>query len=260
MKKLLCLILLLLLLPGCAGSVDLMPGADAEKLHIYQFDGETSRQVTLYGKDAGKLLRILREREYKPVEVDPTALRPPVYGFKGDSMEGWDSVGGLWADGVFLCEDGSAYALDLDFSHWFEESHENADRLRLIPCIHFLAKAGKQWNTEYLYAMEYEMEPPPGISAELVEQNGADVTVCFTNQSQSRWHYYDFDLEVEIGGIWYWVPLAEVLPSVQPQKAGIPVEVGASEKVAVSLDRYGELPRGDYRLIINGLSVNFSVE
>ena len=45
MKKLLCLLTLLLLLTGCGNRVDLLPGAEAFELDIYLYDGKTVRKL-----------------------------------------------------------------------------------------------------------------------------------------------------------------------------------------------------------------------
>ena len=263
MKELLCVLCLLLFLTGCGKRVDLMPGAEAYDLDIYLYDGKTVRDTTLHDRDAEQILRILQNGIRKPVKVDRSSLKPPVYGFKGDNDSGWDSVGGLWADGVFLCEDGTAYALEEDFSKWFDGIYRGSlDRLSMIPCIHFLAKADGQWNPEYLYAICEEPERSDGISMELVEQTDSDLTVRFCNETAKAWHYYyHYDLDVCIGDLWYRVPLAYTPGSVQPQRAGLPVEADASatETVPISAD-YGRLPAGQYRLVVRGMTLEFSIE
>ena len=263
MKKLLCLLTLLLLLTGCGNRVDLLPGAEAFELDIYLYDGKTVRDTTLYDRDAEQILRILQNEIRKPVKVDISSLQPPVYGFKGNSDNKWDSVGGLWADGIFLCEDGTAYALEEDFSKWFDGIYRGSmDRLSLIPCIHFLAKADGQWNPEYLYAICEEPEHSVGISMELVEQTDTDLTVRFRNETAKNWHYYyHYDLDVCIGDLWYRVPLTYVPASVQPQWAGLPVEADkyATGTIPIFAD-YGRLPAGQYRLVVQGMTLEFDIE
>lgn len=267
MRRMLCMLLALLLLTGCAGRqrVDLMPTAspDTSALALYIYDGETVTRQFLFetAQVREEALKDFREAKAQPVEVDVTTLQPPYYGLEMGST-GIGSVHGLWADGYFIADDGSTYEFDYDFEAFLSDyPWSNLDEFRMLtvmPCASYMAKTEAGWNKNFLTPAA-EAPWPNGIGIELVEQTDEAVTVRLVNNSGEDWGFgYAFHVDVLLDGQWYTIPAEEEMAFVEvllmlPQD-GDHVEI-------YNLEPYGDLPAGIYRLVTDGgLWVEFEIK
>ena len=284
MKKLLCLLTLLLLLTGCgsimrstAETVDLMPGVSPgnSALGLYIYDGETITRRHLFETEAvrAEAIEPFRTAKVKPAAVDMTTLRPPFYGLEMGGSDGW-SVYGLWSDGYFIMGDGTAYEFDYDFEAFrqryaFGEPDE-FQTLTVMPCASHVAKSETGWNKAFLTEAELPVaqkspsallaggQPKSSLSATLMGQTEKEITVEFTNLGDPDCGYgYAYSLQVLLDGKWYSVPAEQEMAFIEIL---VHVPVGGSKEENFSLEPYGDLPAGTYRVLTNGLTVEFSIE
>jgi len=271
MKKLLCLLTLLLLLTGCGSImrsateiVDLMPGVSPENsaLGLYIYDGETITRQHLFETEAGRAEAIepFRTAKVKPAAVDMTTLRPPFYGLEMGGSDGW-SVYGLWSDGYFIMGDGTAYEFDYDFEAFrqryaFGEPDE-FQTLTVMPCASHVAKSENGWNKAFLTEAE-DPKAMADVTARLTGQTSELITAEFLNERITEWYYdYGYSVQVLLNDVWYTIPPERLVPIIEALRI---LPAGGSSEEAFSLAPYGKLPAGLYRVFCNGLTVEFSIE
>ena len=263
MKKLLCVLLLLLLLTGCGSTVDLMPGASPETsaLGLYVYDGTTITRQHLFETEAvrAEVLKDFRNAKAAPAEVDMTALTPPFYGLEIGGEDGFP-VYGLWSGGYFFMGDGSVYEFDYDFEalrqqYDFGEPDEFKS-LAVMPCASHVAKSQNGWNKAFLNAAS-PVETPEHVTVELVEQNAEAITVEITNEGTEDWDYgYAYAVQVLLDGAWYDLPAEQEMSFIEIL---LMIPQGISTTETYALKPYGELPVGIYRVVSNGLTIEFCV-
>ncbi len=264
MKKKICLLALVaLLLTACAARMNLMPNVtpDTSALALYVYDGDTVTRRFLFDSETEKTaLKDFQNAKAAPVDLDVTALEPPFYGLEISGADG-RSVYGLWSDGYFITNDGSAYKFDYDFEKLLERYDWTAPdtfrSLTVMPCASHVARTEAGWNSGFLTPSS-SLEPPEGISMELVSLEDGKTCVRFVNQSGQEWTYgYSFGLQVLLDGVWYQVPPQEEfgvidLASILPD--------GESSEETYNLGFFGQLPPGDYRLVAEQLTAEFTIE
>lgn len=254
-----------MLLTGCGGRVDLMPNASPETsaLALYVYDGQTITRQFLFETEAIRdgALKPFRQAKAEPTEVDVTALRGPFYALEiGSTDEG--SVCGIWADGYFITEDGSAYRLDCDFdallSGYDWDDLDTFRSLSVMPCASQISKTEAGWNRSFLTPAA-DPQWPEGITLELLDQSPEALTVRFSNASEDEWDYgYAFQLQVLLEDQWYDIPSEQELSFIE---VSVILPAGVSQTETYDLTLYGDLPDGTYRLVTDsGLWVTFELE
>lgn len=269
MKKILALLLcaaLLLPLLGCEKSGndlwdEASPGTSA--MHFYRFDQEGGRgNITFDQSDEGAILKRLSAVEATPV-TNWTAeqVKLPVYGIEIGSRDGW-GIHAAWSDGYLILRDGSVYKFDFDFSaletdyEW--EYSRTPSSLSSMPCGRLLSEGSDGWIANHLSPAD-ELTPPEGISMKLKEQTAGKITVELTNRSDTEWMFgTHFSLHTLLDGTWYSVPVLDD-KNYAFNDIGIILPAGESQDKSYSLGSYGTLPDGTYRLVMYGLSVEFSI-
>lgn len=264
MKKLFCMAALLLCLTACSSRVDLMPQASPQTsaLCLTVYDGETITRQHLFETDIvrAKALADFQNAKAEPADVDLTTLQPPFYGLEMGGTDS-DSVYGLWSDGYFIRGDGTAYTFDYDFEAFrqqykFEEP-EKFSALTLLPCVHYLAKSETGWNTAVLTPSDH-IEADPSVTVELIEQTETHLVLEFTNAAEEEWGYgHAFYLETQVDGHWYRIPAEQDVVFTEELMIVMP---GATAQERCWIEPYGMLPAGRYRLILQEIAVEFSVE
>ena len=271
MKKALALLLctaLLLFLLGCgkksAGNDlwdEASPGTSA--MHFYRFDQEGGRgSITFDQSDEGAILKRLSAVKATPV-TNWTAeqVKLPVYGIEIGSKDGW-GIHAAWSDGYLILRDGSVYEYDFDFSvlesdYAWEYSRAPVS-LSAMPCGRLLSEGTDGWVTDRLSPAE-ALAPPEGITMVFKELTAGKITVKLTNTSETEWTFGEsFSLHVLLDGTWYRVPELDD-KNYMFNSIGIILPAGESTEKAYSLGSYGTLPEGTYRLVVEGMSVEFSL-
>lgn len=267
MKKLIAFLLcaaLLLALCACADSGsgnNLFDNASptTSGLQFLRSSGKSSTSSWLFDSiKTQSLLNDLSKVTATPVEDwTPKKADFPVYGLNIMDTSG-NPIEAAWTKGHLILQDGSVYKFNYDFST-LEKNYdwEDTREIPYIPCQYYLTRNEGQWYSKFLTPAEHEA-PPEYISMELLSVESGGITVCFTNTGSKEWIYGEaFSLDVLVDGQWYAVP---VLPDKNYgfTSIGYPLHPGTSAEKTFYLGMHGALPSGTYRLVVDGLTAEFS--
>jgi len=112
------------------------------------------------------------------------------------------------------------------------------------------------WNKTLLTQSKL-ITPPDNIIMKLKSINKKEIIVIFKNESKKTWLYGEsYSLNVNLDGKWY------DIPAVQPiifTKIGYLLEVNSSAEKEYSIEAYGDLPSGKYRIVVDGLYAEFDI-
>lgn len=268
MKKRLTLFLaavFLLAMTACSSGNELLENASPESsaLALYVYDGETTTCSYLFDTQAEKeLLKALTAVKAKPApNWQPEQAAVPIYALEIGGTDG-RSICAAWTDGHWISADGTAYVFDFDFSSLSETYAFTSSNSRTgcthLPCLRHLTQDENGWHTGLLTPAE-ALTPPEGITMTLTEQSPGRLQADFANGSDAEWCYGKyFSLQVLLGDIWYEVPPVPGNWAFADIAMLLPAGKTAAESYA--LDMYGSLPAGQYRLVVEGLQGEFSVD
>ena len=259
MKKLICLLVAFLLLCGCgseeaAATVDLMPNAqpDTSALTLYLYDGQTITRRHLFEDTIYRenVMKDFHEAKATAVAIDVSTLTPPFYGIEMGAGE----LG-------MVCGTGNTYTFDYDFDAFLQthpwDEPDAFSNLAVMPCANFVAKTENGWNKAFLTEAE-PLDPPEGVFVTEALTTDNEIIMEFTNQSGEEWGYgYDYGLRVLLDEAWYYVPAEREMAFIEIL-CMLPDGVSTSE--TYSLEPYGFLPAGEYRLVTQGLFADFTVQ
>lgn len=180
----------------------------------------------------------------------------PIYGIavmqkpEGDALEAHITYG-YWSNGYWVAADGQAYKMKLPVEKlktdyvWEEEKPFSS--IRGIAAVGPLVLDEKGWKKELLT----EAQPAatiPGLVT-MATKEGDTLTVSIENQGESAYmgDKYDYVIEVCLDEVWYDLPFAVW---GRYSKGDVPwFEPGVKGTLSYSLDIYGSLPEGIYRLV-----------
>jgi len=167
----------------------------------------------------------------------------------------------LWSNGYLISPDGNAYRFDFDFASMCERNFpkyaEKGDPMNFLPGAEYIAKGESGWRTEFMAPSSRNGNLPEGMSTKLVSANEHEIIFEVFNDSGEEWIYgRGYSLEVLLDEQWFSVPTKSF--SV-PADATILAD-GDSVRKTVSLEGYGELPVGRYRVFCAGVSVEFDIQ
>lgn len=206
-------------------------------------------------------LKELSEVKVKPAtDFSHDKLTVPIYGLKISGTEG-RQIEIAWSNGYCITADGSVYTFAYDFKkltgdyEWtgiYPFSHKD-----LLPCIREMSLSGDDWMAWMLEQVE-EPVPPEGISMVLTAQSKEELQIELTNGSAEEWtHGTHYSVQVLLDDVWYYVP---EVPGIEGFNALAVIHpAGTTVTESVSLKRYGELPRGKYRLVKEGMVAEFEI-
>lgn len=118
-------------------------------------------------------------------------------------------------------------------------------------------ESGDVWIAEHMTVAPALSPDRSDIAMELVSADGEAVTVALSNHGSEVFMYgEDFSLQVELDGTWYVVPATPGENWGFPSTANI-LRPSETNEIACSLAMYGELPHGTYRIVKEGLAVEF---
>lgn len=279
MKKPLTLLLtlaLLLSLSGCGGDGNTLfanatPSTSVMTFSV--FDGSEGFSDWISDNDVKReILAELSAVNAKAVDDwSPDKAVYPMYGVAigtGDGM----GLSMLWTNGYLITRTGEVYKFDYDFAavmdsldwgnEWTQEpqtgSRRNISHVSGMPNDRYLALHDGRWNPEYLCPAG-ELTPPESISMSLNGWTAEKVSVTISSDSAEEWCYGEyFHLEVLLDGVWYYVPETPD-QNWGFTSIGIILQPYDENEESYSLGRYGELPAGTYRLVVEGLSVESEI-
>ncbi|MBR1392863.1 MAG: hypothetical protein IJ561_09095 [Ruminococcus sp.] len=268
MKKLICVCLAAVALASCGSSPaaddpnntvnTLLKGADTQNsmVGIYYFDGEKTEFFHISSeKDGDKLIDAITGIPCEQTEEYPS--RAPAWGI---SVQGKDekSIDALWAEGIWCTGDGKRYKIDLDFTALtkdLQKTETNPCPASSLPAVRYLAEQEGKWNKAFM--SRAQLPESKGITAEITEQSGTELTVTYKNTSdEDSFLGYHYSLAVELEGEWYGVP---TLPGRELYFIELALELpaGGEETIKHDIASFGTLPEGKYMLISNGCSAEF---
>ena len=237
------------------------PGTSA--LSFFVYDGENSKLWYLFNNSQEN--EILRAISAVPAEKaenwSPELFTAPAYGFEISDTDGW-ALEAVWSNGYWITQDGEVYRFDYDFGTFSDKYDWSDERVfsaaDMLPCAHIICRDGDKWYADRLSPVYIDEEVPDYISAELVGQTEDKITVKYTNSGSEEWMYgMFFSVDVLLDGEWYSVPTITghwAFPAI-----GIVLEPEQPREEVYDLSMYGELPPGQYRVVANGCTVEFTV-
>ncbi len=281
----LCLLALVILLCACGAPKNTVSLLDplavsdaAQRLNVTLsvYDGERVKSTRLLDRsEGGELLDRLRAVPAQPELTAPVPITLPVYGITGEKPDG-TTFRLAFIEDYCITEDGLFYRFWFDFADalgkgsWTWSDGSFAE----FPCASLLfvednGITAPTWRTELLPAApEQTITPPAGITASLVDWSGVDLTVSFRNDSGAIWTYGDeYRIEFAADGVWYTLPYAMTdyplswwlisYSLADSQTAEETYNVNGRYGVPAC---HGYLPVGRYRIITNGLAVEFEAK
>ena len=269
MKKILAIILCLaamLSLCACGAGTkgntlwqDASPETSA--LGFSRYYGDSGKAGHLFDqKEIVQILSELSEVDAKPAENwTPEKFRTPAFGLEIGTKDGMGILA-AWSNGYLLLRDGSVYEFDYDFpaleDYVWDYSGDISSPAGL-PCGRFFALWEGQWYPENLYPAA-EKTAPNGISMTITEQSAANVTVELRNDSGEEWCFGEYySLEVCLDGTWYIVPRTP--ENWMFTSIGYMLDHKEKQEKSYNLMSYGTLPAGDYRLVVEEMTAEFSL-
>ncbi len=224
-------------------------------------DGETTEEYWLSDPaSAQELLDELRYTKATPVEITADMVEYPVYSFEIGSSDGWASDMAA-TGGYLLTADGRVYGFDFDFGRLLKQypfQHERHYDGRRIACMQSLVLDENGWYAPLL-SKAAEPTPPAGITLD-VEKKSNTYYARFTNHGDAAWSFMaHLSVQVKLGETWYHVPK---LPehSITWELPETTIDPGDAWENSYTLDQYGDLPAGHYRLQVEGLTWEFTLE
>ncbi len=206
-----------------------------------------------------QLLDALTHTAATPAEVTTKDVTFPIYSMSyGHTDIGRGSIS--WSNGYLYDYDGQVYAFDFDFEQAIEEYgltfHQRSDGAQ-IANARFLVLDESGWDPTFMTPAE-DKYAPSGIVLEAT-LTGGTMSATLKNNSDTGWTFGEpYSIEVKLGERWYIVPTTpEKMWSFTSIAYLLPA--GGERKMSYSLDRYGDLPAGRYRLVVNGLTQEFDI-
>ena len=263
-KILLCCILsgIMILFVSCGKKsnglfADVIPEKD-KMVTLLEYQREASVSFTMSDtEEVDRLLEQIDRLSVEPAkEWTNDLVTLPIYGIavmqkpEGDALEAHITYG-YWSNGYWVAADGQAYKMKLpveklktDYA-WEEEKPFSS--IRGIAAVGPLVLDEKGWKKELLT----EAQPAatiPGLVTTATKE-GDTLTVSIDNQGESAYmgDKYDYVIEVCLDEVWYDLPFAVW---GRFERGDVPwFEPGVKGTLSYSLDIYGSLPEGIYRLV-----------
>lgn len=236
---------------------------ETSAMTLYTYDGKKVRIAYLFDSaEEQKILESLnsvKATRVKSWSADNAAL--PVYGIEIGRKDGF-SIFAAWTNGRWIAQDGSVYQLDFDFEQLSENGNwEDAGELpsfTSFPCARLFTQENGGWNTRFLVPAA-PLNPPGGVTMTLDSWNQDVAEVTISNKSGQEWGCGEFyELQVSVDGTWYEVP---AIPGNWGFNCmGFYVPDGESLGMVNHVAMYGQLPPGNYRLVLNELSVDHKIQ
>ena len=261
--------------------LDSLKKADADwyEFDFYSYDGKTLETISLDDslearKANEKLLKeVCSWQGRKADDWSKDKLTYPIYALRITPISmkgnGGNAETVIWSNGYLITSSGDVYKSNPDFKRFLEPGEKDRHRsteeekISSLRCFRPLMHANNEWNTEVLspsYVSEDKLAD--GIKATVKGIREVDgrtvVTVELENGRDSAWMFCDKSLfirvEVKIDGNWYYLhhdPNVDDAYTTLPAYTSI-LEAGKKLELAFNPAFYGKLPKGDYRIVVNG--------
>ncbi|MBO4680418.1 MAG: hypothetical protein J5623_00770 [Clostridiales bacterium] len=253
--------------------------ADWYEFDFYSYDGKTVEMISLDNsleaqKTNAKLLKkVCSWQGRKADDWTKDKLTYPIYALKITPISikgnGSNAETVVWSNGYLITSSGEVYKSNPDFGPFMKAGEKDrkrsaeAEKISSLRCFRPLMHANNVWNTECLspsYITEDKLAE--GIKATVkgirVDDGRTVVTVELENGRDGTWMFCDKSLfvrvEVKIDGNWYYIhhdPNIDDAYTTLPANTA-PLAAGKKLELDFNLAFYGKLPKGDYRIVVNG--------
>lgn len=243
---------------------DLFPQVSPETsaMTFYTYDGKTVHSSFIYDRETEqKILDALSGVKAEKAEHwTPADASLPVYGIEIGRKDGW-SILAAWSNGYWLAQDGSVYRFDFDFEELARQAPWEDERelpsFTSFPCARLFTQEGDGWNTKFLVPAP-KLDPPKGITMTLDAWEGDNAVVILSNESGEDFSFGEFfEVQVRLGDVWYEIPT--VPGNWGFGCLGYYLPAGESQNMTHHMSMYGTLPSGTYRIVLNGLTAEYTV-
>jgi len=267
MKKAIVFILCVFMSLGlfaCKAGNDMFKAASPETsvLSFYYYDDLEGWTGWIYSiPDQQEIIEMLSDVAAKKVEdISDIEVTLPIYGLEMGSDDGMGILAS-WSNGYLYLRDGSVYEFDFDFEklkvgyNW--ENRSEIISASGMPCGYYLTKNQNGWNKQLLSESK-EFDEPKGLTMEIMSIKEDVIKVQISNGSgKSTVYGTSFAVQAKIDGVWYDIP-AE--PSNNWGFTSIAMELadGGTANEDIYIKMYGELPKGEYRIVKENLTAQFT--
>ena len=185
----------------------------------------------------------------------------PIYGIEMGTTCG-HSIRAAWSNGFWITQTGDVYRFDFDFEAFIERQRwvylgKDINFAR-FPNAFNLTRDAEGWRNTLLTPAAELNPPPEGIEMAFVSNTNENVKVTLTNNNDVYWLYgLIFRVDVLLNGVWYNIPTTPANWGFS--LIGLILEAGQTETRTYSLDMYGDLPPGTYRLVVHDMYVVFEI-
>ena len=254
--------------------------ADWYDIDVIRYDGTTMTWVIhriWYDNDVriyNKYARDILETRGKLVEDwTPDDLAYPMYAFEIEPRKGqldFEETGEMWvySNGYLITQTGNVYECDIDFSDLMVVNENDflreveVDDIMQMSCFRPLAYANHKWNPNFLSGTDAMDKRNSDIEATIIKEYENDgvpmIDINLKNNGDKDWHYeeksYFFGMIVLVDGEWYCFnddPAVDVYYATLPTYGKV-LKAGDEVKLTFFSKRYGELPQGNYCIVICG--------
>lgn len=249
---LLCLVMLMSL-SSCVGvegmgSPKLLEKADPANsaMTIYCFDGKTTSEKWIFESDLEeKIVEEINDLKLRPASRSSIKdIKTPCYGIMVYGEEGPIKL--ATGNGLWVLQDGSVYKGQYDLASVFDNVSDN-DMTTYDDGLRFPNSAWLgAYNTAYYRKAGDMPSEISGVSLSFVEYKDNVVTVKLRNESGNDYEYgLYFALQKQIDGEWYEIPPVKDYAFTE---LAYSLPAGGSADLDCSLDHYGKLDAGRYRI------------
>jgi len=244
---------------------ELMGNASAENsaFMFYVFDGEAVLERIVF-QDASHRQGIIDQLQSAPAArvtgwtLDDITV--PIYGINMGTACG-HGMWAAWSNGYWITQLGDVYRFDFDFETFVEEQRWESPRSHTnfawFPNAINLTRDTDGWHSALLTPAD-ALSPPGGIEMTLVSNTNDNVTFTLANNNDVAWyHGVHFRVDALLDGQWYNIPTTPVNWGFVD--IGLILEAGHTQTETYSLEMYGVLPQGTYRMVVHDMYVVFEV-
>lgn len=280
-KTLIICFLFILILTGCGQKDVLLKDAnpDNSALGIYYYNGDKVERKFIYDKD--KIVRVIKDLNSAEISLSSKSTKKevkyPYYSLEISNKNGYDISVSLINNQLYT-SDNKIYDINYDFNKLFELDDwcdkEEFDDLTVFPNIRKVAIVDKvitgedakddknvdnytSWDKNLLSESATETGPEE-IDAKVVGNNSSDIVIEFKNNSKGDWIFGTYyAIEVNLEGKWYTVPVEK--SNYGFEDIAIVLSPGKSTEQKYNIDMYGKLPKGKYRIVVDGIKIDLNI-
>ena len=260
---------------GCGNGINtrdvfryLKEAEEGSELYFSVYEGKTTTIYTLEeNKQVKKILKELSRVKAVPVsDWNPAEEQEPYYGIAVKALGG-TSLQMFFANGKVMLEDGRQYEFDYDLSKFQGKYAWSKTDYRAgcyVPCAYYLAHTEEGFDERFLTESNREVNDKIEILFDLEkgEDEFDDIymwdCVIYNNMGMDFVYGAEQDVEVEIDGAWYHVPIRR--SPVIYDSAERTVPMGGSREITFYMEEYDDLPKGKYRVLAIGKDVCGAME